>query len=218
MRRRNFLHLGVTTNGPWTLTPKARDSWLKSNQLHNITSNYFLSKTLSLKTVQTTVHFRKNHPFTHLIQQKSYPNRFTGSWSPPVEVDIPHPEEGQADVVLKKFNPPQELLNNFCSAIIQSVLTTPVAVLFESTIRHDCREPSGLQGGQKVPTFLPSRTCIDPELGSGLIQSPQTPHTPDTTCLDSSSKAGISELCKPKPLATKTASSPEPLLWWTLND
>lgn len=52
---------------------------------------------------------------------------------------------------------------------------------------------------------------------AGLVNSPQTSHTPDTICLDPSPPDGVSELCTPKAPGTKTDSSPKLSLWPTLD-
>ncbi len=50
-----------------------------------------------------------------------------------------HCEKGPAEVVLRKFNLPQELMKKFYSAVIVSVLCTSITVWFSSATKSDLR-------------------------------------------------------------------------------
>ncbi len=92
---------------------------------------------------------------------------------------------------LRKFNLPQELLIQFYSAIIESVLCTSITVWFSSATKSDLRR---LQRVVRTAewisgTTLPvSKNCTYPEWAKGLAKSLWTPHiqhTPSLNCLPS---------------------------------
>src|SRR4029434_6341640 len=92
--------------------------------------------------------------------------------------------------LLRKYNLPQELLIQFYTAVIESVLCTSITVWFRppNWIGIDSSGQSGLHIGGKFNSWscLPSKTCTPPESGNGQEKSLQTPHTPDTNYSNSS--------------------------------
>ena len=180
----------------------------------------------TLKTVEMTVDFRRSPPAlplltilnSTLLAVESF--RFLGStiswnlkWEPNIKTIIKKAQQRMYFLrQLRKYNLPQELLIQFYTAVIESVLCTSITVWFRppNWIGIDSSGQSGLQERSSVPTCPPSKTCTPPESGNGQEKSLQTPHTLDTTYSNSSPLVGATDLCSPKPPDTKTVSSPSP--------
>ncbi len=90
----------------------------------------------------------------------------------------------------RKFNLPQELLKQFYSAIIESVLCTSITVWFSSATKSDLRRlqrvvrTAVLSESLVQPSPL-SKNCTHPEWAKGLAKSLWTPHiqhTPSLNC------------------------------------
>ena len=118
---------------------------------------------------------------------------------------------------LRKFNLPQELLIQFYTAIVQSVLCTSIVDWPPSRTETDWNGQSGWQKKSLVLNCPPSRTYTHPESGNGQEISLQTHLTLDTICLNFSPPAGATEHYTPKQPDTRTVSSPRPSQWWTLD-
>src|SRR4029434_6532314 len=108
---------------------------------------------------------------------------------------------------LRKYNLPQELLVQFYTAVIESVLCTSITVWFGSATKLDRKR---LQRTVRSATCPPSRTCTPPESGNEQGKSLQTHHTLDITCSNFSPLVGTTEHCTTKSPDTKTVSSPSP--------
>ncbi len=80
---------------------------------------------------------------------------------------------------LRKFKLPQELLKQFYSAIIESVLCSSITVWFGSATKtsEDYNGQSGLLRGLSVPLCPASKNFTPPEWGKGLRKS-QDPSQP----------------------------------------
>ncbi len=86
---------------------------------------------------------------------------------------------------LRKFNLPQELLKQFYSAIIESVLCTSITVWFSSATKSDLRRLQRVvrTAERIIGTTLP--TLQELYLAKGLAKSLWTPHiqhTPSLNC------------------------------------
>ena len=111
---------------------------------------------------------------------------------------------------LRKFNLPQELLIQFYTATIQSVLCTSITVWFGSATSQDRnRLQRTVRTAEKIiGANLPSIlwTCTCPESGNVQLRSLQIRHNLDMTCSNSSPLAGGTEHCTPEQPDTGTVS------------
>ncbi len=97
---------------------------------------------------------------------------------------------------LRMFNLPQELLIQFYSAIIESVLCSSITVWFGSAtkqISEDYNGQSGLLRGLSVSLCPASKNFTPPEWGKGLRKSLWTPHTQLTLSLYCCPLAGATD-------------------------
>ncbi len=121
---------------------------------------------------------------------------------------------------LRKFNLPQELLIQFFSAIIESVLCTSITVWFSSATKSDLRR---LRMGS--PDCWPnhwynpphSKNCTYPEWAKGLAKSLWTPHIQHTSSLNCYLLVDATELWAPEQPDRGTVSFPKQSISWTLD-
>ncbi len=90
---------------------------------------------------------------------------------------------------LRKFNLPQELLIQFHSAIIESVLCSSITVWFGSATKTDIRR---LQRTVRTAERI-IKNYTPPEWGKGLRKSLWTPHTQLTLSLYCCPLAGVTD-------------------------
>ncbi len=112
---------------------------------------------------------------------------------------------------LRKFNLPQELLKQFYSAIIESVLCSSITVglvQLPNQTSRDYNGQSGLLRGLSVPLCPASKNFTPPEWGKGLRKSLWSPHTHPTLSLNCCSLASATEHCAPKQPDTRTFFPP----------
>ncbi len=91
-----------------------------------------------------------------------------------------HGERLPSFVQLRKINLPQELLKQFYSAIIESVLCTSITVWFSSATKSDLRRlrrVSGLLSESLVQPSPLSKNCTHPEWAKELTKSLWIQHT-----------------------------------------
>ncbi len=115
---------------------------------------------------------------------------------------------------LRKFNLPQELLIQFYSSFIESVLCSSITVWFGSATKTDMRRQSGLLRGLSVPLCPASKNFTPPEWGKGLRKSLWTPHTQLTLSLNYCPLAGATDHWAPKQPDTRTFFSPRLYPTW----
>ncbi len=182
-----------------------------------------------LKTVEMIVDFRRNPPAhaqhcdcSGVIQIPGHHN-FSGP-----EVGQSHwvyCEKGPAERLyflrqLRKFNLPQELLIQFYSAIIESVLCTSITVWFSLATKSDLRRLRRVvrTAEQIIGTTSPlSKNCTYPEWAKGLAKSLWTPHIQHTPSLNCYSLVDATELWAPEWPDTETVSSLRQSISWTLD-
>ncbi|KAL0177274.1 hypothetical protein M9458_026168, partial [Cirrhinus mrigala] len=86
---------------------------------------------------------------------------------------------------LRKFNLPQELLKQFYSAIIESVLCSSITVWFGSATKTDIRRlQRTVRAAERIIGIPTSMIFTPPESGNGLRKSLWTPHTQPTLSLN----------------------------------
>ncbi|KAK3533203.1 hypothetical protein QTP70_013605 [Hemibagrus guttatus] len=132
----------------------------------------------TLKTVEIIVDFRRNTPALPplTIMNSTVPTvesfRFLGTtisqdlkWDTHIDSIIKKAQQRLYFLrQLRKFNLPQELLTQFFSAVIESVLCTSITVWFGSATKsEDYRERFGLLKGLFVLLCTPFKNCIHPE-------------------------------------------------------
>ncbi len=112
---------------------------------------------------------------------------------------------------LRKFNLPQELLKQFYSAIIESVLCTSITVWFSSATKSDLRRLRRVvrTAERIVGTTLPTLQ------EKGLAKSLWTPHIQHTPSLNCCRLVDATELWAPERPDTGTVSSPKQSISWT---
>ncbi|KAK3561767.1 hypothetical protein QTP86_013416 [Hemibagrus guttatus] len=135
----------------------------------------------TLKTVEIIVDFRRNTPALPplTIMNSTVPTvesfRFLGTtisqdlkWDTHIDSIIKKAQQRLYFLrQLRKFNLPQELLTQFFSAVIESVLCTSITVWFGSATKsEDYRERFGLLKGLFVLLCTPFKNCIHPEKNS----------------------------------------------------
>ncbi len=122
---------------------------------------------------------------------------------------------------MRKFNLPQDLLNQFCSAIVESVLCTLITVWFSSATKSDLRRLRRVvwTTEQIIGTTLPHspRTVFfqSEQKGwqnhSGPLTSSTRPLWTVTALVDAA------ELWEPERPDTGTVSYPKQSISWTLD-
>ncbi len=123
---------------------------------------------------------------------------------------------------LRKFNLPQELLKQFYSAIIESVLCTSITVWFGSATKSDIRRLQRMVRtaeriiGARLPTCPPFKNCIHPEWGKGLRKSLWIPHIQVIPFLNFCHLAGATEPQIPGQPGTRTVYSPRQSTLWAV--
>ncbi len=113
---------------------------------------------------------------------------------------------------LRMFNPPQELLIQFYSAIIESVLCTSITVWFSSATKSDLRRLRRVvRTAERIIGTTPplSRNCTHPDWAKGLTKSLWTPHTQHTPSLNCYRLVDATELWAPERPDTETVSFPK---------
>ncbi len=121
---------------------------------------------------------------------------------------------------LRKFILPQELLKQFYSAIIESVLCTSITVWFSSATKSDLRRLRRVVRTAEQIIVQPSplsKNCTYPEWAKGLAKSLWTPHTQHTPSLNCYHLVDATELGAPERPDTGTVSSPKQSISWTLD-
>ncbi len=122
---------------------------------------------------------------------------------------------------LRKFNLPQELLKQFYSDIIESVLCTSITVWFSSATKSDLRRLRRVVRTveQIIGTTLPTLqglylSRVSKRAGKITLDPSHPAHTPSLNCyrLDDAT-----ELWAPEQPDTGTVSSPKQSISWTLD-
>ncbi len=134
-------------------------------------------------------------------------------------------EKGPAEAVflrqLRKFNLPQELLKQFYSAIIESVLCSSITVWFGSATKTDIRRlQRTVRTAERiiVPLCPASKNFTPPEWGQGLRKSLWIPQTQLTLSLNCCPLAGATDHWAPKQPDTRTVFPPRPYPTWTTHN
>jgi len=121
---------------------------------------------------------------------------------------------------LRKFNLPQELLKQFYSAIIESVLCTSITVNFSSATKSDLKR---LQRAVRtteriIGTTLPTlQELYSSRVSKRAEKSLWTPHTQHTPSLNCYHLVDATELWAPERPDTGTVSSLKHTISWTLD-
>ncbi len=115
---------------------------------------------------------------------------------------------------LRMFNLPQELLIQFYSAIIKSVLCTSITVWFSSATKSDLRRLLSESLVQPSPL---SKNCTYPDWEKGLAKSLWIPHIQHTPSLNCYRLANATELWVPERPDTGTVSYLKQSISWTLD-
>ncbi len=151
-----------------------------------------------LKTVEMIVDFRRTPPLSPhspswkalwLTAVESF--RFLGTtisqdlkWDNHIESIVKKAQQRLYFLhQLRKFNLPQEMLKQFYSAIIESVLCTSITVWFSSATKSDLRRLRRVvrTAERIIGTTLPlSKNCTHPEWAKGLEKLLWTPHIQHT--------------------------------------
>ncbi|CAL9695886.1 unnamed protein product [Knipowitschia caucasica] len=106
---------------------------------------------------------------------------------------------------LRKAKLPAQMLVQFYTAIIESILTSSITVWFAgATVRDKQR----LQRIVHSAAFHRCRTCTSPDLEAGLVVSQPTPLTLHMDYSNHSPQAGDCGPSGLEPPATRTVSSP----------
>ncbi len=186
----------------------------------------------TLKTVEMIVDFRRNpHALPPLTIMNSTVTavdsfRFLGTtiyqdlkWDNHIESIVKKAQQRLYFLrQLRKFNLPQELLIQFYSAIIESVLCTSITVWFSSATKSDLRRLQRVvQTAERIiGTTLP-KNCTYPEWAKGLAKSLWTPHIQHTPSLNCYRLVDATELWAPERPDTGTVSSLKLYISWTLD-
>ncbi len=188
----------------------------------------------TLKTVEMIVDFRRNPPAlppltimnSTVTAVESF--RFLGTtisqdlkWDNHIESIVKKAQQRLYFLrQLRKFNLPQELLNQFYSAIIESVLCTSTTVWFNLATKSDLRRlrrvvrtAERIIGSMEQPSPL-SKNCNYPEWAKGLAKSLWTPHIQHTPSLNCYRLVDATELWAPERPDTGTVSSPKQSISW----
>ncbi len=114
---------------------------------------------------------------------------------------------------LRKFNLPQELLIQFYSAIVESILCTSITVWFSSATKYDLRR---LRRVVRTAERIIGN-CTHPEWAKGLAKSLWTPHIKHTPSLNCYHLVDATALWAPERPDTETVSSLRQSITWTLD-
>ncbi len=191
----------------------------------------------TLKTVEMIVDFRRNPPAlppltimnSTVTAVESF--RFLGTtisqdlkWDNHIESIVKKAQQRLYFLrQLRKFNLPQELLIQFYSAIIESILCTSITVWFSSATKSDLRRLQRVVRTAEflwVPLVQPSplsKNCPYPEWAKGLAKSLWTPHIQHTPSLNCFRLVDATELWAPERPDTGTVSFPKQSISWTLD-
>ncbi len=121
---------------------------------------------------------------------------------------------------LRKFNLPQELLKQFYSAIIESVLCTLITVWFSSATKSDLRRLRRVVRtaeriiGTNLPTLQELYLSRVSKRAGKITLTPQIQHTPSLNCYR---LVDATELWAPERPDTETVSSLRQFISWTLD-
>ncbi len=121
---------------------------------------------------------------------------------------------------LRKFNLPQELLKQFYSAIIESVLCTLITVWFSSATKSDLRRLRRVVRtaeriiGTNLPTLQELYLSRVSKRAGKITLTPQIQHTPSLNCYR---LVDATELWAPERPDTETVSSLRQSISWTLD-
>ncbi len=119
----------------------------------------------------------------------------------------------------RQFNLTKELLKQFYSDIIESVLCTSITVWFSSATKSDLRRLQRVvrTAERIISTTLPlSKNCIHPEWAKGQAKSLWTPHIHHTPSLNCYCLVNATELWAPGQQTQKQFLSPS--ISWTLDN
>ncbi len=122
---------------------------------------------------------------------------------------------------LRMFNLPQELLIQFYSAIIESVLCSSITVWFGSATKTDIRRLQRTVRTAERIIGVPcpaSKNFTPPEWGKGLRKSLWTPHTQLTLSLYCCPLAGATDHWAQKQPDTRIVFFPRPYPTWTTHN
>ncbi len=174
-----------------------------------------------LKTVEIIVDFRRNPPAlppltimnSTVTAVKSF--RFLGTtisqdlkWDNHIKSIVKNAQQRLYFLrQLRKFNLPQELLIQFYSAIVESVLCTSITVWFSSATKSDLRR---LRRVVRTAERIIGN-CTHPEWAKGLAKSLWTPHIQHTSSLNCYHLVDDTELWAPERPDTET------VITWTLD-
>ncbi len=120
---------------------------------------------------------------------------------------------------LRKFNLPQELLKQFYTAIIESVLCISITVWFNSVTKSDLRRLRRVvRTAERIigTTFPTLKNCTHPEWAKGLAKSLRTTHIQHTPSLNCYRLVDATELWAPERPDTGTVSSVKQSISWTI--
>ncbi len=121
---------------------------------------------------------------------------------------------------LRKFNLPQELLKQFYSAIIESVLCTSITVWFSSATKSDLRRLRRIVRtaeriiGTTLPTLQELYSSRVSKRAGKSLWTPHIQHTPSLNCFR---LVDTTELWAPERPDTGTVSSLKQSISWTLD-
>ncbi len=113
---------------------------------------------------------------------------------------------------LRKFNLPQELLKQFYSAIIESILCTSITVWFSSATKSDLRRLRRVVRTAEwiIGTTLPTlQELYLSRVSKGLVKSFCTPHIQHTPSLNCRCQVDATEHCAPERPDTGTVLLPQ---------
>ncbi len=117
---------------------------------------------------------------------------------------------------LRKFNLPQELLKQFYSAIVESVLCSSITVWFGWATKTS-EDYNGLLRGLSVPLCPASKNVTPPEWGEGLRKS-QDPSQSAHSLLKLLPSGQCYRSLRPKQPDTRTVFTPRPCPTWTTHN
>ncbi len=121
---------------------------------------------------------------------------------------------------LRKFNMPQELLKQFCSAIIESVLCTSIPVWFSSATKSDLRRLRRVvrTAERIIGTTLPTlQELYSSRESKKAVKITLDPHIQHTLSLNCYRLVDATELWAPERPDTETVSFPKQSISWTLD-
>ncbi len=188
----------------------------------------------TLKTVEMIVDFRRNPPalppLTIMISTVTAVEsfRFLGTtisqdlkWDNHIDSIVKKAQQRLYVLrQLRKFNLPQELLKQFYSAIIESVLCTSITVWFSSATKSDLRRLRRVvrTAERIIGTTLPTlQELYLSRVSKRAVKSLWTPHIQHTPSLNGYHLVDATVLWAPERPDTGTVSSPKQSISWTLD-